>query len=94
MLEKDKIDIKNRKEQKEKHIKEWKRIKKEMIELNLNENHINRWTNKQLKNMLFLKRRINEKPVPRRKKELIKLLVEWKDKPEIDWCIDQEQVEE
>ena len=67
MLEKDKIDIKNRKEQKEKHIKEWKRIKKEMIELNLDENNINQWTIKQLKNALFLKRRINEKPLPEKK---------------------------
>ena len=65
-----------------------------MIELNLDENNINQWTIKQLKNALFLKRRINEKPLPKRKKELIKLLVEWKDKSEIDWCIDQEQVEE
>ena len=65
-----------------------------MVKLNLDENNIDGWNINQLKNTLFLKRRINDKPLPKRKKELIKLLVEWKDKPEIDWCIDQEQVEE
>ena len=65
-----------------------------MVELNLNENHINQWTIKQLKNALFLKKRINEKPLPKRQKELIDLWVEWKVKSEIDWCIVQEQVEE
>ena len=78
----------------EKHIKKFKRIKDEMVKLNLDENNIDGWNINQLKDALFLKRRINDIPLPKRKKELIELLVEWKDKPEIDWCIDQEQVEE
>ena len=45
----------------------WKRLKKDMVELNFNENHINRRTNKQLKNTLFLKRRINEKLLPKKR---------------------------
>ena len=56
-----------REEQKEKPMIQWKRIKKDIVELNLNENHINRWTNKQLKNTLFLKRRINEKLLPKKR---------------------------
>ena len=61
----------------EKHIKKFKRIKDEMVKLNLDENNIDGWNINQLKDALFLKRRINDKPLPKRKKELIKLLVEW-----------------
>ena len=40
--------------------------------------------------MLFLKEELMKK----KKKELTDLWVEWKDKPEIDWSIVKEQVEE
>ena len=31
----------------------WEHIKKDVVELNLNENHINQWTNKDLKICCF-----------------------------------------
>ena len=52
-LEKDKINNKKRKKQKEKHIKKLKRIKNEMVKLNLDENNIDGWNIKQLKMRYF-----------------------------------------
>ena len=55
-----------------------------MVELNLNENNINRWTNIQLRNIVFLKKIINDKPLPKTKKKLLNLWVEWREKIETD----------
>ena len=62
----------------------WERIKEETVELNVNEININQMTTIQLTNMLFLKQSINDKPLPKTKKELIDLRVEWKEMSEND----------
>ena len=41
LLSKEKINIKKRKKKNKIHMIKWKHIKKYMVELNLNENHIN-----------------------------------------------------
>ena len=38
-----------------------------MVELNLKEKPINQWLNKDLKICCFLKRRINENPLPKKR---------------------------
>ena len=55
--------------------------------LNLNENGFKKWTNQQLRAKLFLKKRIDDKPIPITKDNLIKLWDEWKDRLETDWSI-------
>ena len=72
----------------------WERIKEETVELKVNEININQWTTIQLTNLLFLKQSINDKPLPKTKKCLINLRVEWKEISESDWNFVKEQVEE
>ena len=60
----------------------------------MNENDINVWKNPQLRNMLFLKNIIDDKLLPKTKKRLFNLWVEWKNRSETDWIIVKEQVRE
>ena len=60
----------------------------------MNENDINLWTNPQLRNMLFLKKITDDKLLPKTKKRLFNLWVEWKNRSETDWIIVKEQVRE
>ena len=53
-----------------------------------------KWTNQQLRNKWFLKKRIDDKSLPKTKDNLIKLWDEWKDRLETDWNIVKEQIEE
>ena len=75
-------------------LTKWKIINNEMEQLNLNENDFKKWTNHQLRSKLFLEKRINDKPLPKTKDDLIKLWDEWKDKLETDWSLVKEQIEE
>ena len=75
-------------------LTQWKVVKNEMEELNLNENDFMKWTNQQLRKKLFLKKRIDDKSLPNTKGNLIKLWDEWKDRLETDWNLVKEQVEQ
>ena len=75
-------------------LTQWKVVKNEMEKLNLNENDFMKWTNQQLRNKLFLKKRIDDKSLPNTKDNLIKLWDEWKDRLETDWNLVKEQVEQ
>ena len=65
-----------------------------MEKLNLDENNYMKWTNQQLRNKLFLKKRIDDRSLPNTKDNLIKLWGEWKDRLETDWNLVKEQVEQ
>ena len=75
-------------------LTKWRCIKNKMENLNLNENDFKKWTNQQLRAKLFLKKRIDDKSLPKTKDNLIKLWDEWKDRLETDWNLVKEQVEQ
>ena len=52
-------------------LTQWKVVKNEMEKLNLNENDFMKWTNQQLRNNFFLKKRIDDKSLPYTKDNLI-----------------------
>ena len=75
-------------------LTQWKVVKNDMEKLNLDENNYITWTNQQLRNKLFLKKRIDDRSLPNTKDNLIKLWGEWKDRLETDWNLVKEQVEQ
>ena len=77
-----------------KQLAKWRSVKDEMEQLNLNENDFKKWTNHQLSSKLLLKKRIDDKALPKTKDNLIKLWDEWKDRLETDWNLVKEQVEQ
>ena len=54
-----------------KHLAKWRSIKDEMEQLNLNENDFKKWTNHQLSSKLLLKKRIDDKSLPKIEDNLI-----------------------